>query len=145
MWRYGILLFAGEMMAQTTTLTVVSAATYERGGGLPPGMIATAFSPVITETGGYSITVGESAAATVAVATGQASFVLPTGLVDGTATIALRRDGGTVATASVRIGRWHRGFSRRTHRGWAHRRGLRCPLPSAKSSRCVLAQRDHED
>ena len=105
MWRYGIVLLAWQMMAQTTTMTVVSAATYERGGGLAPGMIATAFSPVITETGGYSITVGEIAAATVAIAAGQASFVLPAGAADGAATIALRRGGETVATAIVRIGR----------------------------------------
>ncbi|MCX6603931.1 MAG: hypothetical protein NTV52_10085 [Acidobacteria bacterium] len=92
------------MMAQTPTLTVVSAATYERGGLLAPGMIATAFSSAITETGGYSIVVGENAAATVAVSAGQASFVLPAGLADGPATVALRRGGETVATAGVRIG-----------------------------------------
>lgn len=93
------------MMAQTPPLTVVSAAAYERGGTLAPGMIATAFSSALTETGGYSIAVGETAAAIVGVSAGQISFVLPAGLSDGSVTISVRRGGETVAVGSVRIGR----------------------------------------
>jgi uncharacterized protein (TIGR03437 family) len=60
--------------------------------------------------GGYSIAVRtaggqESAAGLIALARGQAGFVVPEGLPDGPATVILRREHSTVATGEIRIAR----------------------------------------
>ena len=109
-------------LAQTPTLTVVSAATYSRDSVLAPEMIATAFSNAIPEVGsgsvsplpfshgGYTIAVRgtagvEISAAIVAINAGQASFVVPAGLPDGSAAITFRRGTDALAIGSVRIAR----------------------------------------
>lgn len=94
-------LFCTAGFAQTA-LTVVSSATYEAGGAVAPGMIATGFSAAITPGTGYSVTVGTQAATVLAAAQGQISFVLPANLATGNMTVTVTRAGANVAAGQVR-------------------------------------------
>jgi len=114
---------AAPASGQAPTLTVVSAATFQRDSPLAPDMLASAFTAEIprvsasatstalpTELAGYSVVVTDSArterlAPLVAVSAGQINFVVPAATTPGAATITVRNAGRALVSAPIQIGR----------------------------------------
>lgn len=119
LWRFALVL-AGLGCLHAQTLSVVSAASFERGA-LAPDMIAIGISAAITAvpaeaTGsalpgallGYSITIRDSQgkdapAPLFSIANGQIKFLVPGGVAEGNATVMLRGQERELATVNVRI------------------------------------------
>jgi len=112
--------FAAAACLRAQTLSVVSAASFERGGPLAPDMIVSGFSPAITAPltvaglplpptlAGYSVLVRDSAGREVpallfSIANGQINFVVPGEAAPGNATVTLRRQEAALGTAAVRL------------------------------------------
>ncbi|MBI3278536.1 MAG: hypothetical protein HYZ57_01690 [Acidobacteria bacterium] len=115
----GVLLAAAAGLS-AQTLSVVSAASFDRDGTLAPEMIATGFSaaigarvsvggsPLPFTLAGYSISIRDSAgreapAPLFSVANGQISFLVPGGTASGNATVSLRGEDRVLAAGPVRI------------------------------------------
>jgi uncharacterized protein (TIGR03437 family) len=104
-------------------MSVLSAASFARGGSIAPDSIVTGFTTAIPDTsaaapgatlpvtlGGYSVSVRDSAgmsrdAGLISVARGQISFVIPAGTAQGAATFTLRRGDATAASGTATIAR----------------------------------------
>ena len=99
----------GTLVGQTSSFTVVSAASYQRDAALAAEMIATGFSAaIVAPLAGYSVSVRDAAGAERAaplfgVASGQISFLVPGGTAQGDAAITLRSGDRVLGVASVRI------------------------------------------